>query len=107
MNTFDLKTAASFLKMKSSGLRKKAAAGEIPGAKPGKSWCFFENDLVEYLRSLYSKKVQPLQGVLLDRRTLWHSTNGKMPGGFQSTTKESGYKKLLGLPTKPKPCDTT
>jgi len=36
-------------------LRRKAANGDIPGPKPGKGWCFREDDLAEYLRSLYAR----------------------------------------------------
>jgi excisionase family DNA binding protein len=56
VRTFDLKEAADFLKMTQEGLRRKAARGDIPGAKPGKRWCFRADDLGEYLRSLYSPR---------------------------------------------------
>lgn len=51
--TLDLKEAAKFLKMSPEVLRRKAANGEVPGAKPGKRWCFYLHDLLSYLRSLY------------------------------------------------------
>ena len=38
MQTLDLHQAAAFLKIHKETLRRKAASGEIPGAKPGKSW---------------------------------------------------------------------
>ena len=54
VRTLNLQQAAEFLQLHPQTLRQKARAGEIPGARPGKSWCFLEDDLVEYLRSLYA-----------------------------------------------------
>lgn len=59
--TFDLKEAAEFLKMSPEVLRRKVAKGEVPGAKPGKCWCFYVEDLVEYLRSLYILDLTKIQ----------------------------------------------
>jgi excisionase family DNA binding protein len=102
MRTLDLKEAADFLKMTPEGLRRKVANGEIPGAKPGKRWCFREDDLAEYLRSLYSNAAKTSWGVVeIDRRTtIWHSTKEEMSGGLSSATVEKEYNKVLGLPTK-------
>ena len=36
LKTLDLKEAAQLLKMTPEALRRKAAAGKIPGGKPGK-----------------------------------------------------------------------
>jgi hypothetical protein len=55
MHTLDLKQAAEFLKMHPVTLQCKAKAGEIPGAKPGKSWVFIDEDLANYIRSQYTK----------------------------------------------------
>lgn len=101
MKTFDLKEAAIFLKMTPEGLRTKAANGEIPGAKPGKRWCFREDDLAEYLRSLYSNAAKEPQGVYENSRSkTWHSTKEKTNGGLTLVTMENEYKKVLGLQTK-------
>ncbi len=101
MRTLDLKEAAAFLKMTPEGLRTKAAKGDIPGAKPGKRWCFREDDLAEYLRSLYSGAAKELQGVIENSRSkTWHSTKEKTYGGLTSTTVEKEYNKALGLQTK-------
>jgi excisionase family DNA binding protein len=54
MQTLDIKQAAAFLRMHPVTVQSKAKAGEIPGAKPGKSWVFIEEDLVEYIRSQYT-----------------------------------------------------
>lgn len=76
MKTLDLKEAAAFLKMTPEGLRIKVVNGHIPGAKPGRRWCFREDDLAQYLRSLYSSRAKTSWGVgEIDRRTTtWHST---------------------------------
>lgn len=95
--TLDLSGAASFLGIHTETLRQRAACGEIPGAKVGKSWRFLENDLVIYLRSLYSN--QASQGVH-NRRTLWHSTKEKKSIGLISPTTLKEYNDLLGRATK-------
>ncbi len=59
--TLTLKEAARFLKLSPEALRRKAKAGVIPGAKPGKCWCFHEPDLVDYLRSRYARPRQASQ----------------------------------------------
>jgi excisionase family DNA binding protein len=101
MKTLDLKEAAVFLKMTPEGLRRKVANGEIPGAKPGKRWCFREDDLAEYLRSLYSISAKTSWGVVeTDRRTTWHSTKEEKSGGLSLATVEKEYNKALGLPIK-------
>ena len=56
MHTLDLKQAADFLKMHPVTLQGKAKTGEIPGAKPGKSWVFIDEDLANYIRSQYTKQ---------------------------------------------------
>ncbi len=101
MRTLDLNEAAAFLKMTPEGLRRKVANGEIPGAKPGKRWCFREDDLAEYLRSLYSNAAKTSWGVVgIDRRTTWHSAKEETSGGLESVTMEKEYNKALGLQTK-------
>ena len=99
MKTLDLKEAAEFLKMTPEGLRRKAAKGEIPGAKPGKRWCFREDDLAEYLRSFYATPAKTSWGVS-DRRKTWHSTKEVTSGGLALATKEIEYRKVVGLPIK-------
>ena len=67
--TLTLKEAAAFLKMCPEALRRKAKVGEIPGAKPGKCWCFLEEDLIVYLRQCYAHSANsrrlPPSGVTL------------------------------------------
>lgn len=100
MKTFNLIEAADFLKMNPETVRRLAVAKQIPGAKPGKCWCFLEEDLAEYLRSLYSSPCKVSQGVLTERRTIWHSAKEITSGGFDLLTKEREYRKALGLLTK-------
>jgi len=53
VKTFNLAEAAQFLRIHPDTLQRRAAAGEIPGAKPGKCWVFVDVDLVEWLRTSY------------------------------------------------------
>ena len=100
MKTLDLNEAAEFLKMAPEGLRTKAANGDIPGAKPGKRWCFREDDLAEYLRSLYPGAAKELQGVIENSRSkTWHSTKEIKSIGLISTTVVREYNEVLGLAT--------
>jgi len=102
MRTLDLKEAAAFLKMTPAALRRKAANGETPGAKPGKRWCFREDDLAEYLRSLYPSDAKTSWGVVESNRrtTIWHSAKEVASGGLESVTVEEEYSKALELRTK-------
>lgn len=96
MKTLDLTQAAEFLKMRPNVLRQKAAAGIIQGAKPGKCWCFLEEDLVAYIRSLYKQKAEcpSISGVRFGGRA------SLRPVGDE-------YKRLVGLPSGSKPRNTT
>jgi excisionase family DNA binding protein len=96
MKTLTLQEAAALLKMTSEGLRLKVIKGEIPGAKPGKCWVFSEDDLAEYLRSLYSSNAKTLQGVIeSNRRKTWHFTKEVVRGGSVLATVDAEYNKLL------------
>lgn len=62
MKTLDLLEAAEYLRLHPDTLQRRAAAGEIPGAKPGKRWVFLDVDLAEWLRSHYRTQTkQPEQ----------------------------------------------
>ncbi|WP_218813326.1 helix-turn-helix domain-containing protein [Rickettsiella endosymbiont of Dermanyssus gallinae] len=102
MKTFNLEEAAQFLKMSPGGLRRLAASKKIAAAKPGRGWCFLEEDLVNYVRSLYDQPCNQIsQGVSNNkRRKIWHSGNETKSGGFNYLTTEIKYRNLLGLPTK-------
>lgn len=64
---FNLEEAAQFLKMSSGGLRRLATSKKIPAAKPGRGWCFLEEDLVNYVRSLYEHPATKYRRVFLTK----------------------------------------
>jgi excisionase family DNA binding protein len=103
METLDLKQAAAFLKMHPVTVQAKARAGEIPAAKPGKCWTFIKDDLVSYLRSLYSSKWRTLEGDTKEN-LLCHSISERthQSGGFVLPTKATEYSKALELPSDKK-----
>lgn len=51
MTTLRLAKAADLLGISPVTLRKRAAAGTVPGYKPGKGWVFIEEELLAYLKS--------------------------------------------------------
>ena len=61
MRTFNLAEAAGFLHIHKEELRVRAKRGIVPGARVGRRWVFLEQDLVEYLRSLYTGPRQALK----------------------------------------------
>jgi len=101
METLDLKQAAAFLKMHPVTLQAKARAGLIPAAKPGKCWAFIKDDLVTYLRSIYSSHWRTLQGDNMEN-SLCHFTSEKthLSGGSDLPTRVAEYNAALGLQIK-------
>jgi excisionase family DNA binding protein len=106
--TLLLEEAAAFLGLHPVTVLKKARAGEIPAAKPGKRWVFLKEDLVTYLRGLYASPSRALQGDQTEV-SLCHSTNAKthLTGGSKLPTKADVYSRALGLPIDGKPRSTT
>ena len=101
MDTLDLKEAVHFLRLHPEELRQRAKAGRIPGAKVGRYWVFLEDDLVQYVRSLYPAPRQALQ-VTLRKEMECHFANAAVSGGSTCVPPTgSEYAALLGLPTKP------
>jgi excisionase family DNA binding protein len=101
MKILNLEEAAALLKMSPEGLRRKVVKGEIPGAKPGKCWCFIEEDLAEYLQSIYPSDVKASWGdIKPNRMTIRRSQNEVTPCGLISATIEKEYSEALGLATK-------
>lgn len=100
MRTLDLAEAAAFLRLSPKILRRRAAAGLIRGAKPGKRWVFLETDLADYLARLYAASRQaPRRGSKLELDA-WVSIDAAKCGGFglpRQTVSE--YESLLGLRT--------
>ncbi|WP_407663547.1 helix-turn-helix domain-containing protein [Methylomonas albis] len=106
--TLDLEQAAEFLHMSPAVLRQKAKAGLVRGAKPGKCWVFLQNDLADYLRSLYLDAGQAPQSGLPREVKRCHSLNAAISGGRGSQhPTASAYANRLGLTTASKPRSTT
>ncbi len=100
MKTLDLQEAAAFLRMNPETLRQKTKAGIIPGAKPGKSWVYVEEDLIAFLRSQYAGPAEPVRVTDANEEAICHSTVEARRGGSASprrTVKE--YEAALGLKT--------
>ncbi len=104
--TLDLQEAARFLRMHPESLRRRAVAGEIPCAKPGRSWVFLERDLAEWLRAQYRRPRQASQGE--GGYSCHLSDEGrKVSGGCGLPhPTDSEYSKVLKLPTGGRPRST-
>ena len=101
METLGLQEAAAWLRCHPEELRRRAKAGEIPGAKVGRAWVFLHDDLVTYVRSRYPQQRQALQ-VTLRKEMECHFANAAVSGGSTSSPPTgSEYANLLGLRTKP------
>lgn len=99
-----LDQAATRLQMNPESLRRKVKCGEVPGAKVGRAWLFYEPDLVAHLRSLYSAS-RALQG----EEEIPCSASSKIvrTGSYGSRLRVAGeYAELLGLPTEGSPKST-
>jgi hypothetical protein len=104
--TLKLDEAAAFLHIHPVTLLRKAQAGEIPGAKPGKCWVFLDIDLAEFLRSQYRRRAS--SGSCKEHFP-WLSIDGKgrLTGGSASPPEDDVYAEALGLRTKRRPRNTT
>ena len=101
LKTYDINEAADFLKVDRSTALDLAGNGTLPGAKVGRAWVFLEQDLADYVRSLYSQPRQALQ-VTLRKEMECHFANAAGSGGSTSSLQMgSEYAVLLGLPIKP------
>ncbi|MGZ8227491.1 MAG: helix-turn-helix domain-containing protein [Methylococcaceae bacterium] len=58
MRTLDLSEAAQLLKLHPQTVLQRVRAGDIPGAKLGKCWVFIQQDLIEWVRSKYTRPQQ-------------------------------------------------
>lgn len=56
--TMNLKDAANYLHLHEETLRRLAASGHIPAAKPGKSWVFIKPDITNWLRTFYRQSTK-------------------------------------------------
>ncbi len=101
MKIFDLQEAAALLRMNPETLRRKAKAGIIHGAKPGKCWIFLEKDLVDYVRSQYAVPAELAVRVTdVTEEAICHSIDAIKPGGSALRHQTvSEYREALGLKT--------
>ena len=78
MNILALKQAATFLRMHSEEVRRRAKLGLVPNVKTGKSWVFIEKDLSAWLRGQYLPAA-PLPPKIGKEEATWHSTSEATP----------------------------
>src|SRR5476651_2227829 len=84
MHTLGLIEAAAFLRVHPEELRRRAKSGRIPGAKVGRAWVFLQEDLADFLRSLYSQPRQALRVTPRKEIQECHSSNAVVRGGLIS-----------------------
>ncbi|ARB93999.1 MULTISPECIES: helix-turn-helix domain-containing protein [Legionella] len=94
--TLNINEASIFLGTHKETLRRKAAKGELPAVKIGRSWIFIEQDLVMYIRSKYATP-DASEGVSYRSNQLWPSKEKMVTGGLISPTLENVYEKALKL----------
>ena len=102
MKTLDLQEAAAFLRMNPETLRQKTKAGIIPGAKPGKSWVYVEEDLIDFIRSQYTvpaEQVVQVAGKEVIPCHLPAKARKAFGTSVSQSQMESEYNAALGLPT--------
>jgi hypothetical protein len=94
MQTLNSTESAEFLKINIETFYERAASGEIPATKEGRSWVCVDVDLVQYLRTKYQRKTD-------SEGTPWGSISSQAAttGGIASASKSGGYAKALGLPS--------
>lgn len=110
MKTLDLCEAAAFLKMHPEEVRRRAKCGRIPGGMAGRAWVFIDQDLADYVRSLYANPRQALQVTLGKEPDLCHFANVEQFGGsISSPQMASEYADLLKPKARPsrKNCTTS
>lgn len=104
MKTFSLQEAAEFLHMHPEEVRARTKQGIIPGAKAGRRWVFIDDDLANYLRSLYHIQRQALRVTTIQKEDLCHLLKEETSGGSISQRQMAReYDDLLRPKTKPKP----
>lgn len=103
IETFDLESAAHFLKMHPDTLQRKAAAGEIPGAKVGKNWVFVNIHLADFIREQYCAR-QPEREGACGKEDEWHFKEQKVDGSMLTLQPrvDAEYESLLAPKTKPR-----
>jgi excisionase family DNA binding protein len=101
MNTLNLEQAAELLKLHPQTVLQRARSGEIPAAKPGKCWVFIEDDLINWLRSLYNTCGDARQGgqALCSLKEKTQNSGGRV----SPRPTANAYAFRLGLKTGNKP----
>jgi len=107
MRTLSLQEAGEFLRMHPEEVRRRAKLGKLPGAKPGKSWVFLEDDLATYLRTLYSAERQALQVTQPKEKTCHFSNAVTRIGSISPRHQESELDVLLAQAIKRKRKNST
>lgn len=87
----NLEEAAEALGMCAETLRERAAAGTIPGAKPGKEWRFRASRLATYMASIEGRRRKA-------EDTDWNSTSVAGAGTRTSRSLVKDIESLLGKP---------
>lgn len=87
----NLEEAAEALGMCAETLRERAAAGTIPGAKPGKEWRFRASRLATYMASIEGRRNKA-------EDTDWNSTSVAGAGTRTSRSLVKDIESLLGKP---------
>jgi hypothetical protein len=99
MQTLNLQQAAAFLHLHPEEIRRRAKSGVLPGAKVGKRWVFIDDDLADYLRSLYAAPRQALR-VTWRKENECHSSNAEVRGGLISPHQAASALDALLTPKK-------
>jgi excisionase family DNA binding protein len=99
VKTINTEEAAKILGIKERCVRIKASIGEIPAAKIGRKWLFIEEDLQNYIRSLYANQASAKQ-VPVKEKNKWHLSNVGIRTGRTSITEESDFDRVCVLAKK-------
>ncbi len=104
IESFDLQQAADFLNMHPDSLQRKAAAGEIPGAKIGKHWVFINIHLAQMISDQYASNQQKRESADGKENEKWHLKKDLGVGGtsISQPPMDKEYENLLGLETSSK-----
>ncbi|WP_296830783.1 helix-turn-helix domain-containing protein [Thiomicrospira sp.] len=82
LKTLTLQQVAELLQVNPETVRRHAQAGKIPCAKLGSKWVFIEQDVAQYLRNQYSKKVGVARVVDNNEESLCQYTSAETSGGL-------------------------
>lgn len=84
METMNVQQAADFLKISDTSVERMAGEGIIKGAKVGKQWVFFKDDLADYLRRVIDEQTAQRRDLLAQGKppkikTAIGARKGKLP----------------------------